>query len=207
MKTAESSTRVICIFVKLKECGSDYVKSHIYKHITVLECPNRWAYWIVRSNDEATEAQRGEVTCPRSPSMSATGLKTWKCQSQMWGLGIRVAHLEGRPVVRAAPFPPWGLGEKIWMWPFPGGIAGEGGQARRHTTSPGRVTPLPLLPMQPLLLRLGSPEPSASPLSTPGQKPENGKLGKGTDPTWQLLATLRLYQFLLPPPNFVLGTF
>ena len=188
MKTAESSTRVICIFVKLKECGSDYVKSHIYKHITVLECPNRWAYWIVRSNDEATEAQRGEVTCPRSPSMSATGLKTWKCQSQMWGLGIRVAHLEGRPVVRAAPFPPWGLGEKIWMWPFPGGIAGEGGQARRHTTSPGRVTPLPLLPASPhhplpqshalrMSTRSAQDHGPGSRLSCPGEKAASEQVG------------------------------
>ena len=52
-------------------------------------------------------------------------------------------------VARAASFPPQGLGERIWVWPFPRGIAGEGGQARRHTTSPGRVSPLPLLPASP----------------------------------------------------------
>lgn len=45
------------------------------------------------------------------------------------------------------------------------------------------------------------------PTIDPGQKPESVKLGKATDSTWQLLATLRLYQFFLPPPNLLLGAF
>lgn len=70
-----------------------------------------------------------------------------------------------------------------------------------------QLTPPPLLPVQPPLLRHKSPEPSTPRLSTPGQKPGSGKLGKATISTWQLLATPRLYQLLLPPPNFVLDTF
>ena len=158
LRTAESSTGVICIFVKLKECGSDYVKSHIYKHITVLECPNRWAYWIIRSNDEATEAQRGEVTCPRSPSMSTTGLKTWKCQSQMWDLGKRVAHLEGRKVSacsKSSSLPtsgpwredmgvalPWGHRWRGW----PGQEAHRQSRKSDPTSPPACLTPSPTAP-------------------------------------------------------------
>ena len=75
LRTAESFTRAIYIFVRLKECISDYVKSHGYEHFIVLECPSGWAYWIIHSIGEDSEAQRGEVTCPRSRSKSATGLK------------------------------------------------------------------------------------------------------------------------------------
>ena len=69
MRATESSTTAICIFVKLKECCSDYVKGHTSEHFIVLECQSGWANGTI---DSIGEAQRGEVTCTRSHSKSAT---------------------------------------------------------------------------------------------------------------------------------------
>ena len=58
--------------VLLKEDSSDYVKSHGSEWLTVLECLSGWANWIIHSIGGASEAQRGEVTAPRSYSKPAT---------------------------------------------------------------------------------------------------------------------------------------
>ena len=129
---------------------------------SVLECLSGWANWIIHSIGEASEAQKAEVTGPRSYSKPATDRFEELEMSvlQMWGLGgSGQPTAEGRKVfvggVRSTPFPSPGLAERKWLWPCSWGpvvtsfLGGGWLPQEAHYQIPTLLEGVALLPLTP----------------------------------------------------------